>query len=223
MSTIAANLANIQQRIREACLRSGRDPGTVRLVAVSKMQSVEAIIEAYNAGQRVFGENYVQELARKAAALTYLPGIEWHLIGHLQRNKIKDVLPWAHLIESIDSLKLAMALNDKADQRDEHRNVLVQVNIAHEPQKSGCDELELQDILQETNALSHLSVKGLMTVPPVGNAESSRPHFAALGRLARHHGLNELSMGMSHDFEVAIEEGATLVRVGSAIFGPRLP
>lgn len=218
--SIADNLSRIHERIEKACARAGRDPGEVQLVAVSKTHGPEAVREAYAAGQRVFGENYVQELVHKASALADLPELSWHFIGHLQRNKVRDVVRTGAAIETVDSLRLAQELEKRAGSRT--IPVLLQVNVAGEAQKSGCAPEELDELVAGVRALPHLELRGLMTIPPLAEApEASRPYFATLRALASQHGLPELSMGMSADLEIAIEEGATMVRVGTAIFGPR--
>jgi pyridoxal phosphate enzyme (YggS family) len=219
VSDVPARLSAVRARIEAACARAGRDPAEVTLVAVSKRQSVEAIRAAYDAGQRVFGENYVQELAHKAEALGELPGLRLHFIGHLQRNKAKLVRRVAHAVETLDSIRLADAL---AGAGGAPLPVLAQVNVAREPQKSGCAPEDLAALVAHVRALPSLRLEGLMTVPPASDdPEASRPCFRALRELGAEHGLPALSMGMSADLEVAVEEGATMVRVGTAIFGAR--
>lgn len=177
---------------------------------------------AYDAGQRVFGENYVQELADKARALEGLPGIRFHFIGHLQRNKVKDVIRVASCIETVDSVRLADAISHRATAEGVAIDVMVQVNVAGEIQKAGCSPSELDRVLDAVRSSPALRLSGLMTIPPLDpHPEGSRPHFRALRALASERGIKGLSMGMSADLEVAIEEGATLVRVGTAIFGAR--
>ncbi len=221
MTSVAEGLAEVRERIARACAKAGRSPREVTLVAVSKVHPEEAVREAYVAGQRVFGENYVQELADKAEALTDLTELRWHFIGHLQRNKVKQVVRVGALVETVDSARLAAELDKRAP---EGRTVpiLLQVNVAGEAQKSGCAPDDLPRLIADVRSMPHLELRGLMTVPPLGEEpEASRPHFARLRELASQHGLAELSMGMSADLEVAIEEGATIVRVGTAIFGAR--
>jgi PLP dependent protein len=217
VSDVAARLASVRTRVRDAALRAGRDPSDVTLVAVSKLHSAAAIREAYAAGQRDFGENYAQELSDKAAELGDLPELRFHFIGHLQRNKAKLVAPRVSVVHTVDSLSLAEAIERRADGASPA--LLIQVNVAGEAQKSGVapDEVEaLRDaIARETS----LVVAGLMTIPPAEG--DPRPHFEALATLGRRLGLSELSMGMSDDLEDAIDAGATIVRVGTAIFGPR--
>jgi pyridoxal phosphate enzyme (YggS family) len=214
--TIATELAAVRVRIAAAAERAKRDPDSVVLIAVSKTRGADAVREAYDAGQRHFGENYVQELEAKSAALADLPDITWHFIGHLQRNKVKSVLRARPIVHTLDSTRLADELASRTPSTERTR-VLIQVNIAREAQKSGIAPDELVPLLAHARAT--LDVQGLMTIPP--EQGDPRPHFRALRELATQHGLRELSMGMSGDVEVAIEEGATLVRVGTAIFGAR--
>lgn len=214
--SVSVRLAAVRERIVAACRAVGREPAEVTLLAVSKRHREDAIREAYAAGQRAFGENYVQELVQKADALSDLEDIRWHFVGHLQRNKAKDMARVGATVETVDSTRLLAALERRADAP---LDVLIQVNVAAEAQKSGCGVAELREIVEAARAASHLRLRGLMTIPP--GDEDPRPHFAALRELAREHDLPELSMGMSADLEVAIAEGATIVRVGTAIFGPR--
>lgn len=212
--TIAESLGRVRERIARACQAAGRDPGEVTLVAVSKTKSEADVRAAWDAGQRVFGENYVQELARKAEALRGLDGIRWHFIGRLQRNKAKDVVQVASCIETVDSARLADAIAKRGA-----CEVMIQVDLAREPQKGGCAPEELDALIAHVRATRELTLRGLMTVPPLEG--DPRPWFRELRGRAADHGLRELSMGMSADLEIAIEEGATLVRVGTAIFGSR--
>jgi PLP dependent protein len=228
MGTVADSLSAVQERIAKAAARAGRDPEKVTLVAVTKTVPVECIREAIDAGQRVFGENRVQEAQVKVEALGR--DVHWHLIGHLQRNKVKFVSALFDLIHSVDSLRLAQDIDAHAARHDVVIPVLIQVNIGDETTKSGVAAAETVTLVQQVAALPHIAVRGLMCVPPaVEVAEHARPYFVELRSLAEQIMreriptvvMAELSMGMSHDFEVAIEEGATMVRVGSAIFGPR--
>jgi PLP dependent protein len=228
MGTVADNLNAVQERIAKAAARVGRDPEGVTLVAVTKTMPVERIREAIDAGQRVFGENRVQEAQAKIEALGR--EVQWHLIGHLQRNKVKFVCDLFDLIESVDSLSLAQDINARAARHGIVMPILIQVNIGDETTKSGVAASDTLALVQQVATLPHLALKGLMCVPPIVEvAEHARPYFVELRTLAEQIGreripnvaMSELSMGMSHDFEVAIEEGATMVRVGSAIFGPR--
>ena len=229
MGTVAENIEAIRARIRGAAQRVGRDPHSVRLVAVSKHQPLEAIREAMAAGQAVFGENYLQEAEAKIAALGRTAA--WHCIGHLQSNKARIAAEIFDCIETIDRLKLAKALETRLAELGKTMPVLVQVNVGGEAQKAGVAPTEAGQLCRDLKHFPHLSLKGLMTMPPfVEDPEESRRYFrrlrvlgqelAAQGIFGRQ-GVVELSMGMSGDFEVAIEEGATLVRVGTALFGER--
>lgn len=226
--SIAANLKNIQERIAAAAREAGRDPATVRLVAVSKTQTAAALEEAARSGQLLFGENYVQELTAKAAAVT--EPVEWHFIGNLQGNKVRQVAGLVSMVHSVDRLSLAQEIDRQWARIGRACDVLVQVNIACEATKCGTSTDELFRLVRDIARLPHLQVRGLMTMPPFfDDPEGARPYFRELRRLAAAIAalgvagveMKELSMGMSGDFEVAIEEGATLVRVGSAIFGGR--
>lgn len=226
MTTIAQNLAEVKSRINAAAKKSGRDPSDVTLVAISKVHSVSAIEAAAATGQRHFGENYAQELAEKHRSLTQYPDITWHFIGHLQRNKAKLVVPTGAVIETVDSLRLAQTLSSEAAHHDVSLSVLIQVNVGQEIQKSGIAPDELAGLLDAIEKTDRITPMGLMTIPPWNlEPEETRGYFAALRRLRDQTGgenrLPHLSMGMSHDYEVAVEEGATLVRVGTAIFGQR--
>jgi pyridoxal phosphate enzyme (YggS family) len=217
-----ARLAAVRERIARACEASGRDPKDVRLVAVSKVHGPELVRAAYAAGQRHFGENYVQELVAKAAAVADLADIRWHFIGHLQRNKAKAVVDLGATVETVDSVRLARELAKRSVARGVTIDVLVQVNVGAEEQKSGCAPSALPEVVRALRGLDGLALHGLMTVPPhTDDPEGARPYFRRLRELAAEHGLGELSMGMTHDLEVAVSEGATIVRVGTAIFGPR--
>jgi PLP dependent protein len=222
--TIPERLAEVRARIARAESRAGRAPGSVTLVAVSKTKPASAIREAYAAGQRVFGENYVRELLDKRRELADLPDLELHFIGHLQRNKAKDVVLARATVETVDSERLATELDKRAGAAGVRVPVLVQVNVAREPQKSGCDPDAVAALIAHVRSLPGLELRGLMTIPPHDDdPERIRPHFSALRALrARHLDPGSwLSMGMSADLEVAVEEGATHVRVGTAIFGAR--
>jgi len=226
MSTIAENLAMIRGRIGAAAQRAGRDSSAVELVAVSKTHPSEVIREAAEEGQVLFGENRVQEALVKIPSL---PGrLRWHLIGHLQSNKVRKALPLFELIHGVDSLELARDIDRIAGELGLHPRVLLEVNVSGEGSKHGFDPEVLERELDGLLSLPRVQVEGFMTMAPLAaEAEASRPFFVALrelrDRLAARAGipLPVLSMGMSGDFEVAVEEGATLVRVGSAIFGNR--
>ncbi|MBR0657082.1 YggS family pyridoxal phosphate-dependent enzyme [Plastoroseomonas arctica] len=218
--SIAHNLARIRERIAEACLRANRAPEAVTLVAVSKTNPAAAVAEALAAGQLQFGENRVQEAAEKFPLLRAgHPDMRLHLIGALQTNKARDAVRLADVIESLDREKLAAALAEAMAKEDRRPALLVQVNIGEEPQKAGIAPDGLDDFLRACRERWDLPVEGLMCIPPAEG--DPRPHFARLAGMAARHGLRTLSMGMSGDFEAAIAEGATHVRVGSAIFGSR--
>lgn len=225
--TIAGRLAEVRARIDAAARAAGRDPTGVKLVAVSKTKSAEAVREAYAAGQRAFGENYAQELAAKAEALGDLPGLEWHFIGHLQTNKAKVAATYAAWVHTVDSAALARELGKRVTRagRTEPMPVLVEVNIGGEAQKAGATPSEIEEVMREVQAHASLALRGLMTVPPAEDLARARSVFETLVSLRNLHGgpavLPELSMGMTADLDVAIACGATLVRVGTAIFGER--
>jgi pyridoxal phosphate enzyme (YggS family) len=221
---ISAAIQSVRERIERACGRAGRDPSSVQLIAVSKGHSEEAIRAAYSAGMRVFGENYAQELAAKASALGDLPDIRWRFIGHLQRNKIKLIERARATVDTVDSVRLAEAISTRAAASGRAVEVLLQVNVGDEAQKSGCRPEEVPQLVEAVRALPSVSLRGLMTVAPhLDDLEAIRPFFAKLRELAEAHSLPELSMGMTHDLEPAVEEGATILRIGTAIFGPRPP
>ncbi len=226
---IRENLASIRARIRRACDVCGRAPETVRLVAVSKLHPAGQVREAVAAGQQLFGENYVQELVEKSAGLG--SGIAWHLIGHLQSNKVKYLPGIVSMIHTVDRLSLAHEINRQWGEKLGHPcDILVQVNVSGEEQKSGTTIAEAVELVRQIADLPFVQVRGLMTMPPFfDNPEEARPYFRELKHLSEQIcaariprvAMDELSMGMSGDFEVAIEEGATLIRVGTAIFGER--
>jgi len=223
MESVASGLLRVKDRIRATCDRIGRSPEDVLLVAVSKVHSAERIREAYACGQRAFGENYVQELVEKAEMVSDLPDICWHFIGHLQRKKAKQLVRLGVTIETVDSIRLAEEVSKRSLLEERSSEVLLQVNVAGEPQKSGCGVDEVSSMVEQIRMLEGLSLRGLMTIPPlVSDPEQSRPHFRRLRDLASEVGLEQLSMGMTSDLEVAIEEGATIVRVGTGVFGPRM-
>ncbi len=225
MNQVAKNLEEVRKRIEAAARRAGRDPAPVKLVAVSKTVDAGRIKEAWDAGQQIFGENYLQEA--KAKIETLGPGPAWHFIGHLQSNKAKAAVELFGLIHGVDSLKLARALEKAAAQMGKVQEILIQVNQAGEASKSGVNPEAAAGLLRDIAALPHLRVKGLMTMPPFLDPDEVRPYFRSLNELRDRleqldlGTLPELSMGMSGDYEVAVEEGATLVRVGTAIFGKR--
>jgi pyridoxal phosphate enzyme (YggS family) len=211
-------LIEVRERMERACARARRNPQSVRLLAVTKVFGPEAIREAYEAGLRDFGENYVQEMERKAPAFADLKDTRFHLIGHLQSNKTKKAAQLFSSIDSIDSPKLASRLDAEMRPLD----AMIEVKLSDEETKSGADPADLSAIVDAVRGSKNLKLTGLMTVPPWSeDAELSRPCFAKLRELAARHSISELSMGMSNDLEVAIEEGATWVRVGTALFGKR--
>jgi PLP dependent protein len=226
--SIASNLQDIQGRIRSAARAAGREPASVRLVAVSKTRPAGDVLEACRAGQVVFGENYVQELVAKAAEVT--EAVEWHFIGHLQSNKVKQLAGLVTMIHSVDRFSLAEVVSRQWGRLGSCCDILVQVNLSGEATKSGTTEAEALQLVRAVSTLPHVRIKGLMTMPPFfDDPEAARPFFAELLRLSRRIAaegipgveMRELSMGMSGDFEAAIQEGATLVRVGTSIFGAR--
>jgi pyridoxal phosphate enzyme (YggS family) len=219
----------VRRRIQHAAEKAGRLPSSVRLVVVSKTQSADLVRAAIGAGATILGENYIQEARDKFDALVDLPAT-WHFIGHLQSNKAKYAVRMFDLIHTVDSVKLAVELNRQAARAAKVQKVLLQVNISGEATKSGTDESGVMPLVEQIRKLANLKIKGLMTMPPFFDApERARPYFAALralrdrvqDRFAGDLDLSELSMGMTGDFEVAIEEGATLVRIGTALFGER--
>lgn len=232
--SIQQNLAEIQAKINAAALRAHRNPEDITLVGVTKTVPPQQIRDAYDAGLRIFGENRVQEFATKAAALRDLQDAEWHMIGHLQTNKAARAAELFAHVDSVDSLRLAQKLNSAAAEVGKKLPVLIEINIAGEAAKSGvaADSAALEEILEAAHQLSSLEIRGLMTVPPYHDEpEQSRAYFRKMRDLVAQIAsrklpavrMEVLSMGMSHDFEVAIEEGATCVRVGTAIFGDRPP
>jgi hypothetical protein len=217
-SSLEERLHSVRERIEKACARARRDPSSVRLLAVTKVFPADAIREAYAIGLRDFGENYVQEMERKAPAIADLTDARFHLIGHLQSNKTRKAAQLFASIDTIDSPKLASRLNAEARPLE----VMIEVKLSNEQSKSGAPESDLPAIVEGIRSQPNLTLTGLMTVPPWSeDAELSRPYFAKLRELAARHAIPELSMGMSNDLEVAIEEGATWVRVGTALFGRR--
>lgn len=226
--SIGENLLHIRELIAAAARRAGRDPEAVRLVAVSKTKPASAVDEAARAGQRLFGENYVQEFTTKAKEVN--APVEWHFIGALQSNKVRQIAGLVTLIHSVDRLSLAREIERQWAKLDATCDVLIQVNIAGEATKSGTTAADLITLVKEVAALPHLRIRGLMTMPPFfDDPEGARPYFRELKRLAGAVAaenipgvaMEELSMGMSGDFEAAVEEGATLVRIGTSLFGER--
>lgn len=225
---VRENLEEVKQRISAACIRAGRDPKEVTLVAVSKTKPVSMITEAYEAGIRDFGENKVQELCEKHQVMP--EDIRWHMIGHLQRNKVKQIIGKAVLIHSVDSIRLAEQIEEEAAKKELTVDILLEVNVAEEESKYGFTLEEAESAVREIARFPHVRIKGLMTIAPfVENSEENRPVFKKLNQVyvdmqrknIDNVNMNMLSMGMTGDYEVAVEEGATLVRVGTGIFGTR--
>ena len=223
---IAANVSRVRERMAEAAARSGRDPAAVRLVAVTKMFPAETVQAAYECGLRDFGENRVQEFQEKLASL-HTPGAMFHLIGHLQSNKVRPALAF-DWIETVDSERLARRLSQAACEAGKTLSILIEVKLGEEEPKTGVSETGLPELVAAVAPLPGLALRGLMGMPPFSeNPEGTRPYFRRLHNLRDHiqkagfQGLQELSMGMTRDFHIAIEEGATIVRIGTALFGPR--
>lgn len=217
--SVAANVARIRDRIAAAARRAGRDPAAVRLIAVSKTKSAAMIDEAIEAGITDIGENYVQEAAAKRPLVR--GAARWHLIGHLQRNKAAKALGLFDVVHTLDRIELARAIDRHAAAAGRIVPAFVEVNIGREPGKSGVLEEQLEPLIAAIRGLPAIRLEGLMAIPPAGDVESVRPYFRQMRELRDRFGLEELSMGMSGDFEAAIEEGATYVRIGRAIFGER--
>ena len=229
MNDIAANITKIHNQIDEACQKAGRNPEEVNLIAVSKVKPAEQVEEAFHAGQKLFGESYVQEF-RDKQPLVEAP-VQWHFIGGLQSNKVKYLRGKVTMIHSVDRISLAEEIDRQWGKIDASVAVLLQVNVGDEMSKSGCAPEDLESLVRSVASLSNLNIKGLMCLPPHSDdPEQVRPFFKQLRELSEQIDrlqlpgveMGELSMGMSGDFEVAVEEGATLVRVGTAIFGARI-
>lgn len=226
--SIAENIARMKEEIAIACSRAGRNENEVALMAVSKVHPAEAIVEAYKAGQRLFGENRVQEFEQKSALLAGLDDASFHLIGPLQSNKTNKAAELFDAIDAVDTLKIVQRLDTAAKARDKCLPILIEVKLSHEETKHGIAPEELSALLDAIRGLNSVEAVGLMTVPPWSDeAETARPYFRELRRLRdeaekKHPKLTQLSMGMSNDFRVAIEEGSTCVRIGTAIFGKRI-
>jgi len=226
MTSITENLERVREQIAQAAAKVGRAPGEVELVAITKTHAAEKVHEAIQAGQTLFGESRVQEARAKIPELP--SAIRWHFVGHLQKNKIRHALPLFEMIHSVDSLALAQEVNRIAEEEGMHPRVLLETNVAGEGSKFGFSPDKLREQMEELLVLPRLSIEGLMTIPPLAEeAEASRTYFGELRQLRdalnKEFNLNlpQLSMGMTQDYAVAIEEGATLVRVGTAIFGER--
>ena len=233
MATVEERIAQVQQEVAEACQRAGRDVNEVSVMAATKTRTVPEIIRAVDAGISDAGENYVQDLLEKKGELddAGYTGICWHAIGHLQRNKVRYVVPICTMIHSLDSARLAREIDKRAARIDKVQKVLLEINISGEESKFGIAPEQAAELAEQVTALNHLQLRGLMTMPPyTDNPEDSRPQFQELRRLADElvssglpaGAMKELSMGMSGDYQVAIEEGATIIRLGTALFGPHL-
>lgn len=229
---LSERISSVFKKITAAALRTGRDPQEIKLIAVTKSQPIDKIKEASQLGLRIFGESRVQEAKAKIEALRefidqWKMNIEWHMIGHLQSNKAKDAVRLFEIIHSVDSEKLALIINKEAEKINKIQRILIQVKLSDEPSKHGVSIEKIEDLIELCTKLPNIKVEGLMTIPPYSeNPEESRPYFRKLRQIKeilsqKNYHLNELSMGMSNDFEIAIEEGATMVRIGTAIFGER--
>ena len=225
---VAENLAQVQKNINESCNKSNRDPNEVTLIAVSKTKPVEMLKEAYDAGARVFGENKVQEIVDKYDQMP--SDVKWHMIGHLQRNKVKYIVDKVAMIHSVDSLRLAETIEKEAAKKAVIVPILIEVNVAQEESKFGLKPEEVLPLIEQIADFSHIQIKGLMTIAPyVDNAEENREIFRELKKLSvdiaakniNNVTMSVLSMGMTGDYMVAVQEGATMVRVGTGIFGAR--
>lgn len=227
MSSVKEGLETVKQQILNACETCGRDRSSLTLVCVSKTKPSEMIVEAYEAGERNFGENYVQELVAKEAELP--KDIIWHMIGPLQKNKVKKAVSAASLIHSVDSIELAQCIDKEAAKLSKVQDILIEINMANEDTKHGITEESVISVMQELSKLEHIRVKGLMCIPPRAEEDFNRSYFRKLREIKDKINdlkipgisLSELSMGMTDDFAVAIEEGATFIRIGTAIFGAR--
>lgn len=226
--SVIDNLLRVRERIEKAAIKSGRSPDDITLVAVSKMVRVEKIKKAISAGVTILGENYLQEAKTKIEEIG--ESVQWHMIGHLQTNKVKQAIALFDLIQSVDRLHLAQEIHKKAKKLDKVIRILVQVNISEEDSKSGIESKNAVSLISEISKLENIRIEGLMTIPPyLLDPQRVRPYFRSLRKLSEeivrrgveNTSIKELSMGMSNDFDVAIEEGATIVRVGTAIFGER--
>lgn len=224
------NISNIYKRMSHAAMRAGRNPEDIKLIAVTKTVSIEGVKQAVDAGLRIFGESKVQEAQKKISHFKFQISnsmLEWHMLGHLQKNKAKAAVELFDFIHSVDSLDLAETLNKDAEKIGKVQKILIQVKLSVEADKHGILKENLTKLIERVCSLKNLELKGLMTIPPYfENPEDARPYFRELSALrneaeTRGFGLPELSMGMTNDFEIAIEEGATMVRIGTAIFGER--
>jgi len=221
---LSQRISSIFKKITYAALRAGRNPKEIKLIAVSKSQPIDKIIEAADLGLRIFGESKVQEAKDKIDKLKNF-NIEWHMIGHLQTNKVKNAVKFFEVIHSLDSEKLAVSINKEAEKINKIQRVLIQIKLSHEESKYGIGEDEVEKLIEKCKNLNNIKIEGLMTIPPYfDDPNAVRPYFSKLRQIRdflakKYPFIKELSMGMSHDFEVAIEEGATMVRIGTALFG----
>lgn len=218
---LAQRFAEIRQRVYAACKHANRDPDEICLVAVSKRHSADLVRDAYALGQRDFGENYVQELVDKAEQLKDLTDLRWHFIGHLQRNKAKKIIELGAQLQTLDSFSLLQELNRRCSSSAQKLQVWVQVNLAEEPQKSGCKPQELPRLISKVKESQWLKLQGLMLIPPAEIPENNALWFERLRKLGESLGVTRFSMGMSADFEIAIAAGSTCVRIGTDLFGTR--
>ncbi len=225
---VQQNFQRIKEHIEKICARIGRDPREIKILGASKGQSVEKILEAFEAGLKIFGENYVQEAEKKIKELKDYP-IEWHFIGRLQTNKVKKALKLFSVIESLDRLELAYEIQKQAEKLDKEVSVFIEINVAKEKTKAGIFPEDLKKFIEEVLKLNRIKIKGFMSLPPLykKETEETRPYFRKIKELFESfkpilgENFTELSMGTSRDYEIAIEEGATLVRIGEALFGKR--
>jgi len=227
---IADNVQKIREGIRQAANRVGRDPSTVQLVAATKTVSPRLLLEAYEAGVKIFGENRLQEAQEKMLALGPNQGLVWHFIGRMQRRKLKDIVGKFAVLHSVESVEQAYGIDAIAEKLGIQQDILLEVNAAGEDTKGGFARNNMQEVMEQIDRLPHVAIRGLMTLPPFSdNPENARPYFSDLRKLRdsfaqqgfTHGGVAELSMGMSYDYQIAIEEGATMVRIGTALFGKR--
>ena len=227
---IADNVQDIQERIRQAALRVGRDPSSVQFVAATKTVSVDVLLEAYDAGMRVFGENRLQEAQEKMSVIGQRPGLSWHFIGRMQRRKLKDIVGKFVVLHSVESVEQARSIDAIAQRLGIQQDILLEVNVAEEDSKGGFVRKNIREAMEQVDQLLHVAIRGLMSLPPFReDPEDARPYFAELRQLRdslaqqslEHGRAEELSMGMSHDFKSAIAEGATMLRLGTVLFGGR--
>ncbi len=227
---IVNNVQEIRDGIRQAALRVGRDPSAIQLIAATKTVAPNLLIEAYDAGVRIFGENRLQEAQEKIPAIGPRESLAWHFIGRMQSRKIKEIVGKFSLLHSVESVDQAHAIHAVAEKIGIQQAILLEVNVAGEDTKGGFAGKDMREVMEQIDQLSHVAIRGLMTLPPFSdNPDNARPYFSELRQLRdslatcnlTHGRVEQLSMGMSHDYQIAIEEGATMVRVGTAIFGAR--